>query len=200
MPLQSAREYHNTNDGQWPNVRRFTNGFLWLGSGHIANRCDAGTLIVNYLSYENEMTVDYMHKLQINKCVLAIKCNLWLSHITQKSYFNLVSFSVPFDEQENKPIMRTDQYNSKWLNSPQFVGSFEAGEFVYFVFREAAVEHINCGKVSVAVWQNINSTIAHQFRHYALLFNILNAVCITCAYAPLEQLSKRKKKKTKNKT
>lgn len=44
-------------------------------------------------------------------------------------------------------IIRTDQYNSKWLNSPQFVGSFEAGDFVYFVFREVAVEHINCVKV-----------------------------------------------------
>lgn len=48
--------------------------------------------------------------------------------------------------EENK-IIRTDQYNSKWLNSPQFVGSFEAGEFIYFVFREVAIEHIACGKV-----------------------------------------------------
>lgn len=50
------------------------------------------------------------------------------------------------DKDDNR-IIRTDQYNSKWLNSPQFVGSFEAGDFVYFVFREAAVEYINCGKV-----------------------------------------------------
>ncbi|XP_055305519.1 semaphorin-5A isoform X2 [Sitodiplosis mosellana] len=50
------------------------------------------------------------------------------------------------DKEDNR-ILRTDQYNSKWLNSPQFVGSFEAGDFVYFVFREAAVEYINCGKI-----------------------------------------------------
>lgn len=43
-------------------------------------------------------------------------------------------------------MLRTDQYNSKWLNDPQFVGSFEAGEFIYFVFRETASEFINCGK------------------------------------------------------
>lgn len=43
-------------------------------------------------------------------------------------------------------MLRTIQYNSKWLNDPQFVGSFEADEFVYFVFRETAVEYINCGK------------------------------------------------------
>jgi semaphorin 5 len=44
-------------------------------------------------------------------------------------------------------MLRTNQYNSKWLNDPQFVGSFEQGEFVYFMFRETAVEYINCGKV-----------------------------------------------------
>lgn len=37
-------------------------------------------------------------------------------------------------------ILRTKQYNSEWLNSPQFVGSFENGDFIYFVFREVAVE------------------------------------------------------------
>lgn len=51
-------------------------------------------------------------------------------------------------QHEENRIIRTDQYNSKWLNLPQFIGSFEAGEYVYFIFREPAVEHINCGKVS----------------------------------------------------
>lgn len=44
-------------------------------------------------------------------------------------------------------IIRTKQYDSKWLNEPDFVGSFETSDFVYFLFRESAVEHINCGKV-----------------------------------------------------
>ncbi|KAL5292663.1 SEMA5A family protein [Megaselia abdita] len=48
---------------------------------------------------------------------------------------------------KNRKIMRSVQYNSMWLNDPQFVGSFEAGSFIYFVFREAAVEYMNCGKV-----------------------------------------------------
>lgn len=43
--------------------------------------------------------------------------------------------------------LRTNQYNSKWLNEPQFVGSFETDHYVYFVFRESAVEYINCGKI-----------------------------------------------------
>jgi semaphorin 5 len=43
-------------------------------------------------------------------------------------------------------ILRTKQYNSEWLNSPQFVGSFEHGDFIYFVFREIAVEVNSYGK------------------------------------------------------
>ncbi|XP_077294549.1 semaphorin 5c-like isoform X2 [Arctopsyche grandis] len=42
--------------------------------------------------------------------------------------------------------LRTLQYNSKWLNEPHFVGSFEDDRFVYFIFREPAVEYMNCGK------------------------------------------------------
>ncbi|XP_066596034.1 semaphorin 5c isoform X2 [Prorops nasuta] len=44
------------------------------------------------------------------------------------------------------PNLRTHQYDSKWLNDPQFVGSFETEDHVYFLFRESAVEYINCGK------------------------------------------------------
>lgn len=42
--------------------------------------------------------------------------------------------------------LRTQQYDSTQLNSPDFVGSFEHKEHVYYFFREGAVEHINCGK------------------------------------------------------
>lgn len=42
--------------------------------------------------------------------------------------------------------LRTEQFDSKWLNEPDFVSSYEIGEFVYFFFREVAVEFINCGK------------------------------------------------------
>ncbi|KAG7309284.1 hypothetical protein JYU34_005224 [Plutella xylostella] len=42
--------------------------------------------------------------------------------------------------------LRTPPYDPNWLNEPQFVGSFEDDHFVYFVFREVAVEYMNCGK------------------------------------------------------
>ncbi|XP_045538150.1 semaphorin-5B [Papilio machaon] len=43
-------------------------------------------------------------------------------------------------------MLRTTQYDLNWLNEPHFVGSFEDDYYVYFVFREVAVEHLNCGK------------------------------------------------------
>lgn len=48
--------------------------------------------------------------------------------------------------------LRTKNYDAKWLNEPQFVGSFETDAYVYFLFREAAVEYINCGKVRDAIF------------------------------------------------
>ena len=33
------------------------------------------------------------------------------------------------------------------LSAPDFVRSLEDGDYVYFFFREQAVEYINCGKV-----------------------------------------------------
>lgn len=65
--------------------------------------------------------------------------------------------------------LQTEQYNSMSLNgtwnwekglfvfyklcmlvaAPDFVSSMSQGDFVYFFFRETAVEYINCGKVSL---------------------------------------------------
>uniref|UniRef100_W8ANI8 Semaphorin-2A n=1 Tax=Ceratitis capitata TaxID=7213 RepID=W8ANI8_CERCA len=42
--------------------------------------------------------------------------------------------------------LQTEQYDSLSLNAPNFVSSFTQGDFVYFFFRETAVEYINCGK------------------------------------------------------
>ncbi|UXI16189.1 Protein PAT1-like protein [Sarcoptes scabiei] len=42
--------------------------------------------------------------------------------------------------------LRTEQYNPKHLNEPSFVSSFQHDGHVYFMFRESAVEFINCGK------------------------------------------------------
>ncbi|XP_064463690.1 semaphorin-5A-like [Ornithodoros turicata] len=44
------------------------------------------------------------------------------------------------------PFLRTPLYDPKWLSEPNFVGSYEIGEFVYIFYRESAVEYMNCGK------------------------------------------------------
>ena len=51
---------------------------------------------------------------------------------------------------------------------PNFVGSFDVGEYVYFFFRESAVEYINCGK-------NIYSRVARVCKVCHLFFFILVA-------------------------
>jgi len=43
--------------------------------------------------------------------------------------------------------LRTVQYNAKWLSGPEFVDStVETDHFIYFFFRETAVEASNCHK------------------------------------------------------
>ncbi|XP_064474458.1 semaphorin-1A-like isoform X2 [Ornithodoros turicata] len=44
-----------------------------------------------------------------------------------------------------KPL-RTEPFDLKHLNAPNFVSSIHYEDYVYFFFREAAVEYINCGK------------------------------------------------------
>ncbi|XP_077468986.1 semaphorin-5B-like isoform X1 [Stigmatopora argus] len=46
----------------------------------------------------------------------------------------------------NMHPLRTVQYNSKWLNEPQFVSAYDIGLFAYFFLRETAVEN-HCGKM-----------------------------------------------------
>lgn len=64
------------------------------------------------------------------------------------------------------------QLNSTQFNQtePNFVGSFEIGEYVYFFFRESAVEYINCGK-------SIYSRVARVCKvsySFGLSFNIFS--------------------------
>ncbi|KAM6180774.1 semaphorin-6D isoform 5-T5 [Erethizon dorsatum] len=42
--------------------------------------------------------------------------------------------------------LRTIRYDSKWIKEPHFLHGIEYGNYVYFFFREIAVEHNNLGK------------------------------------------------------
>ena len=48
------------------------------------------------------------------------------------------------------------------IAAPDFTSSFAHGDYVYFTFRETAVEYMNCGKVS----------------HHSALICILEIICI----------------------
>ncbi|XP_077295324.1 semaphorin-1A-like [Arctopsyche grandis] len=41
---------------------------------------------------------------------------------------------------------RTERYDLRQLNNPNFVSSFRFGNYVFFFYRETAVEYMNCGK------------------------------------------------------
>lgn len=53
-------------------------------------------------------------------------------------------------------------------SAPNFVSSITKGDFVYFFFRETAVEYINCGKVS----SYSNSNIPEKVFFFVWLNNI----------------------------
>ncbi|ALC44181.1 Sema-5c [Drosophila busckii] len=74
--------------------------------------------------------------------------NIFVGAATDFSGMDMAIIRTPVQPNlpEPKRFLRTKQYNNNWLNGAQFVGSFEAGSFVYFLFRESAAEHMSCGK------------------------------------------------------
>jgi hypothetical protein len=54
--------------------------------------------------------------------------------------------ALVFNHKEVHSALRTIYTDSKWLNEPQFVGSFGVSQYVYFFFREVAVEAEGCGR------------------------------------------------------
>ncbi|CAD5206452.1 unnamed protein product [Bursaphelenchus okinawaensis] len=66
---------------------------------------------------------------------------------TGQSLENHLIYRPPlvFNNKEIQPALRSVFTDSKWLNDPQFVGSFAVNQYVYFFFREVAVETENCG-------------------------------------------------------
>lgn len=63
--------------------------------------------------------------------------NLYVATVAQFSGADPLIYRSP---------LRTEQFNPKHLNAPNFVSSMHHDEHVYFFLRETAVEYINCGK------------------------------------------------------
>jgi len=92
----------------------------------------------------------------VARAALSPRANMTAVLINNALYFagplnfgatDLAIARTDMDEANPREVVRTVQSNSKWLNEAQFVGGFETDKFVYFLFREPAVEYINCGKV-----------------------------------------------------
>ncbi|KAM9475968.1 semaphorin-6A isoform 1-T1 [Clarias gariepinus] len=47
----------------------------------------------------------------------------------------------------DQPTLRTVKHDSKWLKEPYFVQAVDYGDFIYFFFREIAMEYNSMGKV-----------------------------------------------------
>lgn len=83
--------------------------------------------------------------------VLSIKCfynsnykwNLWLNF----GILTILLVFACFSHLSSLSVLLL-LVSSRLLLAPNFVSSFTQGDFVYFFFRETAVEFINCGKVS----------------------------------------------------
>ena len=67
--------------------------------------------------------------------------------ITKHSDSPVSSSLLSSSHANKKTVLRTLQFDSKWLNADaNFVFNFEYQNHIYFLFRETAVEYINCGK------------------------------------------------------
>ncbi|KAM9646598.1 semaphorin-6D isoform 1-T1 [Trichechus inunguis] len=58
----------------------------------------------------------------------------------------LASDAVIYRSMGDGSALRTIKYDSKWIKEPHFLHAMEYGNYVYFFFREIAVEHNNLGK------------------------------------------------------
>ncbi|XP_059474068.1 semaphorin-1A-like isoform X2 [Neocloeon triangulifer] len=58
-----------------------------------------------------------------------------------------------------RKTLRTERSDLKHLNAPNFVNSFSYKDYVFFFFRETAVEYINCGK---AVFSRVARVCKHD--------------------------------------
>ncbi|XP_051776632.1 sema domain, transmembrane domain (TM), and cytoplasmic domain, (semaphorin) 6D, like isoform X2 [Erpetoichthys calabaricus] len=58
----------------------------------------------------------------------------------------LASDAVIYRSMGDGSALRTIKYDSKWLKEPHFLHAVEYGNYVYFFFREIAIEHTNLGK------------------------------------------------------
>nr|AAG29494.1 axon guidance signal SEMA6A1 [Mus musculus] len=68
---------------------------------------------------------------------------LYSATVTDFLAIDAVIYRSPGDS----PTLRTVKHDSKWLKEPYFVQAVDYGDYIYFFFREIAVEYNTMGKV-----------------------------------------------------
>ncbi|XP_020291407.1 semaphorin-1A isoform X2 [Pseudomyrmex gracilis] len=102
------------------------------------------------------------------KCPYDPQHNSTFVYVDGELYTGTVTDFAGMDPIIYREPLQTEQYDSMSLNAPNFVSSMAHGDFVYFFFRETAVEFINCGK---AVYSRVARVCKydkggpHQFRN-----------------------------------
>ena len=90
------------------------------------------------------------YQLEEVKVSIIVKPSVQISYegvLALKGWILILTFAIFFQIGfGSEPVLRTSQFNSLWLSGPDFVASFETRRFVYFLFRETAIEAMNCGK------------------------------------------------------
>lgn len=121
---------------------------LLCGTNSYKPRCRHYAPITEDLPPNSPLTYEYVRDVEAQGlCPYSPVHNSTYAFADGKLYSATVadfSGSDPLIYREN---LRTEQYDLKQLNQPDFVGAVERDGFVMFFFREIAMEFINIGKV-----------------------------------------------------
>ncbi|XP_072157904.1 semaphorin-1A isoform X2 [Bemisia tabaci] len=121
-------------------ISRTGNGHLLVcGTNSFKPLCREYTVQTGSYTLEKEKPGQAM-------CPYDPKHNSTAVYVDNDLYTGTVADFSGMDHIIYREPLQTEQYDSMSLNAPNFVNSMSHGDFVYFFFRETAVEYINCGK------------------------------------------------------
>lgn len=95
----------------------------------------------NSLKYEMENEIEAQ-----GKCPFNPTHNSTYIYSDSQLYSATVADFSGADPLIYRETQRTEQYDLKQLNQPSFVNAVERNGYVFFFFREIAMEYMNCGK------------------------------------------------------
>ena len=110
-------------------IRRAIQQTLWVERNGILGEL-TWKKIKNFIEHWDQAFWNYLQVVGCNTCSVHFRGDIFDADTGRREY----SFK------------RTIKYDSHMLDKPDFVGSYEVGDHVYFFFREMAVEYMNCGR------------------------------------------------------